>query len=1113
MIISNLTFHNIKNLSLKIKHDLSYGIAGFSGSGKSSFCSVLSAESKKRLITLLPKNEYQFLFPDLITTNYGAFGLEQLPLVHYLRNHTVNLSPRSTIGTNTGIYRKIREKYAIENAKSSEFFSFNLPINWCSKCKGRGSYLRVVCSECDGTRYLRDILSYKLKTSIGNIDIVTVNNLPIEKIHKYAPEFGLELREQNIAENMIALGIGYLSLGRTIGTLSGGELTRLHLAETMASSSSILLIVDELSLGMDEDSLNGILSKLKMLGQSNQIWLIDHSKTVLESTQNKIFFGPGSGLDGGKVIDKLPTCEPHLPPKKTDYPKWIKFNNLSCRNIQIPILELPLGQLLIITGESGCGKSTLMRDCISAGFSHSHHNQRLIFIGQGRFQAVTSRSTIATFLDFNDILRGLRSGKNLRCHHCGGSGIQEDSLECNWCIGTGFDPDFYGSKLSDNVTVHDVLTRSISDIIHALPIEHISTKRLRFLVELGAGYLNLGRTVRSLSTGEFQRLHLAAKVGGSVLDKSTILLFDEPSRGLSQNVLNNFISSLRELINKFGISVWMIEHNKFLIQNADYVLDFGKRSNEPVTLLKAIKYLEWVDINQKPLDKNVSNTLTSSINIKTGINELNDSINRRKYFEDSKKIFQGGILKEFSPTARWFYNEIPAQKFQPVVAIDFEDDVLYSKSTFVFDLVDIANKIAFLSNAPEDEIRYFDYNDKEMHCKSCKGSGLISTFDFKHVLDDDEKNFGNGLLKKEIMDELKRYNFSKIRFMFNEIRKTTKFDLTKSLSKMNNDEKEILWYGLWDRSYYDSKKGKYYRWRGLIYLIKKYMRSSKSPLKEELNASTNVITCPTCKGDILFHRRKLSIREMDIRDWLCKEISELATKFPELSILKRLAEIVPEGTCANTDVSLLKRDIQVRLKLFEIAERSFYGYRFVFDNITPFLTEPNPYISKISKDNEIIFCDYPKITSLKKDIIDSFKSNGFNEMSYVWEVLGFELVRTEINRVKKVNLCIYCEGKGRFEVESPDDTIDIVSTTCSDCNGWGISPKGLEFKVQGIPIKTWLSGSVYDLRLDNSFPPELGNTKLMYRLKDVEKVALFSLLSFFEKRRKNIKPKKNNQPK
>ena len=293
MIISKLNFHNLHDLTLRIDHDFSYGIAGFSGSGKSSFCNILSAESKKRLVTLLPKSEYQFLFPDLITTNFGAFDIEQLPLILYLRSHTVNLSHRSTVGTLTGIFRSIRGKFATETKTSSEFFSFNLPLNWCPKCKGRGSTNKIICTECGGNRYSEKILQYQIKTSLGLMNITVANNLPVEQLLQTASEFGLELREQNIAQNMTDMGIGYLSLNRTISTLSGGELTRLHIAQYMASSSSIILAVDELSLGLDEISLRSILSKLEKLGKENQIWLVDHSQTVLETTKKKVIFWSG----------------------------------------------------------------------------------------------------------------------------------------------------------------------------------------------------------------------------------------------------------------------------------------------------------------------------------------------------------------------------------------------------------------------------------------------------------------------------------------------------------------------------------------------------------------------------------------------------------------------------------------------------------------------------------------------------------------------------------------------------------------------------------------------------------------------------------------------------
>src|SRR6056297_2906791 len=137
MEILNLKANNLKSISLKIIHNRSYIIAGLSGSGKTTFCREAFNESIKRIVTLLPKPEYQFLFSNCINSNFSATEMKELPLIFFLEKSSFITNPRSTIGTHTGIFKKIRSKFADDNALAPEIFSFNNPTLWCEKCKGR----------------------------------------------------------------------------------------------------------------------------------------------------------------------------------------------------------------------------------------------------------------------------------------------------------------------------------------------------------------------------------------------------------------------------------------------------------------------------------------------------------------------------------------------------------------------------------------------------------------------------------------------------------------------------------------------------------------------------------------------------------------------------------------------------------------------------------------------------------------------------------------------------------------------------------------------------------------------------------------------------------------
>ena len=1093
MNIVTLERHNIRGLNLSVPTDASYAIAGWSGSGKSTFCEAIATSSQKQVVTLLPKADYQFLFPDLIKTDFGAFGLSGLPLVHYFRNHAVNVNPRSTVGTHTGLFRRVRARFAHEARTSSEYFSFNLPLGWCPQCKGRGSYNRVLCTACSGRRYSEAALKYRLSVGGTPLDIAAANALTAENIVACAADLELGPLERQLASNFVALGIGYLSLDRVIGTLSGGELSRLKIAERMGASSSALFILDELSIGMDHDAVETLLGRLRPLGEGNQLWFVDHSETVLRAAEKNLYFGPGSGSAGGRVIPALPPFSFSVPQKIHAAKGKLTFRNLRCRNIQVSELELPTGSLLAITGESGCGKSTLMRDCVVPAFAEAAPHARLVLIGQGRFQAITSKSTIATFMGVADFLKTFRNDKQIRCSHCGGSGLQDDSLMCNWCFGTGFDPEYYQRIVSPGVTIHDMLTKPIAEVLPALPSAHPAAKRLSFLVRLGAGYLSLSRAVRTLSTGEFQRLHLATEVGAADFAASTIFLFDEPSRGLSQNFLQDLANVLREIIQTNGSTVWMIEHNEHLLSCADHVVDFGKRRSKPVTSLSVLPYETWSKVRLNAPAAVARIRIPSAIPERTGLSFTTLPNDGAALFQKAKNDFQGGLLKELSPTARWVYGEIPGEQFEPVVAIDLEEDVLYSPRTFCFDVLDLAGRIVKLSGQPEDHLRFFDFHDRELQCKACKGTGEMATFDHATVVANENRPFWEGLLQKSVMEALRSYNYAKIRFLHRELKRSMDIDLAKAPGDMSEAERRVLWYGLWDRTFFEKQKGSYYLWRGLNHLIQKYMRSSSSPIKEQMRKTSHRICCPICNGTILFHGRPLAVKGHDIRELLSLPLKRLRALFPEIPVIAALAELLPPETRADSDLALLDRPTQVRLKLFELAERDLFGFRIVFDNLLPFITEQDPLLQKISTHNEVLICDDKSITKTRERIIEELSADGLKRTSFVWEGIGYVGVGTELSKLRKQHACAFCDGKGRFEVESPDDTVDVVVVACTSCGGRGVSERGLKSSVQGYPAKTWLFGRVSDISPEHPVSTPLGATLLGKRLTETRKIALLQL--------------------
>jgi excinuclease UvrABC ATPase subunit len=157
MKINRLIANNINKLDAALPADKSLGIAGLSGSGKTTFCQTIGEESKKRLVSLLPKAEYQYLFSNIMETNFSAIKMEEMPLVLFLGRSSISSNPRSTIGTHTGVFTEIRERLAEKFNLSPEVFSFNNELGWCPGCKGRGTTKNVECKKCGGKRFNQEV--------------------------------------------------------------------------------------------------------------------------------------------------------------------------------------------------------------------------------------------------------------------------------------------------------------------------------------------------------------------------------------------------------------------------------------------------------------------------------------------------------------------------------------------------------------------------------------------------------------------------------------------------------------------------------------------------------------------------------------------------------------------------------------------------------------------------------------------------------------------------------------------------------------------------------------------------------------------------------------------
>ncbi|WP_419958431.1 ATP-binding cassette domain-containing protein [Psychrobacillus psychrotolerans] len=1055
MKINQLIANNINNLETEIPVDKSFGIAGLSGSGKTTFCQTIGEESKKRLVSLLPKAEYQYLFPNIMETNFSAIKMEEMPLVLFLGKSAISSNPRSTIGTHTGVFKEIRDTLARKFSLSPEVFSFNNELGWCPACKGRGTTKNIECKKCGGKRYNTEVLQKRMELFNQPHSISDINNLSIESIHSLAEVLHISEAKQHILKNIINMNIGYLTINRIMGTLSGGELTRLYLAEFMAASENTIIIIDEISVGLDHQTLMQILEQIKKLGYKNQIWLIDHSDTVLDTTEEQLFFGPGSGKYGGKIVEESPRPNPISCERNEETPtENYHFHELYSRNIQMTEIQIPQNRVVTFTGESGCGKSTLVNECIAKDFLKRYPKDKLVMVGQNRNQSITSRSTVATFLDIKRKL----------------------------------------TKYSDEID--GIFLRSIEDIIDELPEEDIAHKRLSLLIKLGLGYLTLERKTQSLSNGEFQCVHLVSELFANSRNPHTLFIFDEPSKGLSQNILNQFIDSIRIILQDESISIIMIEHNAYMLENSDFIVDFGKRQLAPVEHLDVISHDDYYR-GQNTTNGVAPLRISSTISQQTGINYLKE--NQINYFKNAENIYKGGILKSLSSMARLIYGEYESDKIAPVIAIDMERH-LYSQYSFLYEIGGLINHIVAAQPTNKDT-RSFDFYYQGNHCPSCSGRGVIEVFDMDVVIQDKTVPFWDGLLHPDVMEVLKYYQYPKLEFLFEEIKNELGHDISKSYNDMTEQEKHTFLYGYWDKSFYD-KAGKTQRtWQGFNYLIGMYMFISKSIIKEQMKESKQMISCPVCKGSVLNHHKQLKFGETDIREIIQQPLEQVLKTVGELPELLKLKAIVGGDMSLAEDVSLLPRETQAALKMLELELASFAGYEMVLQNVLPFWDSIENNIESISNNNKVTICDFDNIIETRETMIDKYFTNGkYKKLTYVYEAFGYKKLVTQVNKIRKSHPCPFCKGKKVITEENLHDGVHKLTIPCVSCHATSINNEGLQVTVEGKSTDIWLTGEVRDVMDDSLTLGIVADLLLFKRIRELNKEEMMAVYEYLEQK-------------
>ena len=500
----------------------------------------------------------------------------------------------------------------------------------------------TVCPDCHGQRLKKEALC----VTVCGKNINEFCDMSISEALEFVKSIKLSERDMMIASQILkeikerlgflsSVGLEYLTLSRTAGTLSGGESQRIRLATQIGSSlMGVLYILDEPSIGLhqrDNDKLIATLKRLRDLG--NTLIVVEHDEDTMRAADFIVDIGPGAGVHGGEVIcagtlDDIMKCERSITgqyltgklkievPEKRRKPtkKWLKITGCRENNLKNITVKVPLGIFTCITGVSGSGKSSLVNEIIYKHlvaklnrarikpgafdtFEGTEYLDKVIAIDQSPIGR-TPRSNPATYTGvFNDIrelfastndakMRGYTSGrfsfnvKGGRCEACEGDGINKIEMHflpdiyvpCEVCKGKRYNRETLEVHYRGK-NIYDVLEMTVEEGIAFFGNHEKIKRKLQTLYDVGLGYVKIGQPATTLSGGEAQRVKLASELSKRATGK-TVYILDEPTTGLHTADVHKLIDVLQKLTDG-GNTVLVIEHNLDVIKTADYIIDMG----------------------------------------------------------------------------------------------------------------------------------------------------------------------------------------------------------------------------------------------------------------------------------------------------------------------------------------------------------------------------------------------------------------------------------------------------------------------------------------------------------------------------------------------------------
>ena len=551
------------------------------------------------------------------------------------------LQIESNLGTNytiqfEGIINFINRQFEESKSRTVNRWAFNF-MN------------RVPCPECEGSRIRKEARFFKIDgkniSDLANMDIIDLNRW-FEDIEGYLNDDQNIIGKEIIKELrkrigfMLEVGLDYLTLNRGSRTLSGGEAQRIRLATQIGSRLvGVLYILDEPSIGLhsrDNDRLIKALKELVELG--NSVFVVEHDKEIMLSSDHIIDIGPGAGIHGGKIVaqgtpqeiinSKTITADYLSHRTKIEIPKkrreasngeFVKLIGASGNNLKNVDVSIPVGCLTCVTGVSGSGKSTLINETLYPILNHHFyrsvkvplpykkieglkHIDKVIEIDQSPIGR-TPRSNPATYTDvFTEIrnlfsqlpeskVRGYKPGrfsfnvKGGRCEACQGAGVNviemnflpDVHVECPECNGKRYNRETLEIRYKGK-NIGDVLNMTVNRAVDFFDSIPKIVEKIRTIQDVGLGYVRLGQPSTTLSGGEAQRIKLASELSKRSTG-STFYILDEPTTGLHFEDIRILLKVLQKLVDR-GNTMVIIEHNLDIIKVADHIIDLGPEGGE-----------------------------------------------------------------------------------------------------------------------------------------------------------------------------------------------------------------------------------------------------------------------------------------------------------------------------------------------------------------------------------------------------------------------------------------------------------------------------------------------------------------------------------------------------